>query len=75
MNRRIFVRLSLVCMALLLLQRDLHAYLDPGSGSMLLQLVLGGVAGFGVIVRLYWRRLTALAGVRQDRIQREKDER
>lgn len=31
-----------------------HAYLDPGTGSMLLQLLLGGVAGALVVVRLYW---------------------
>lgn len=34
-----------------------RAYLDPGSGSMLLQLVLGGFAGVAVAIRLYWRRL------------------
>ena len=30
-----------------------HAYLDPGTGSILLQLLLGGVAGFLVIIKLY----------------------
>ena len=44
----------------LLLEVPLHAYLDPGSGSMLLQLLLGGFVGVGMIVRLYWTRLTAL---------------
>ncbi len=33
-----------------------HAYLDPGSGSMLVQLLLGGVAGAAVIVKLGWQR-------------------
>ena len=32
------------------------AYLDPGSGSMLVQLLLGGVAGAAVIVKLGWDR-------------------
>ena len=36
------------------------AYLDPGSGSMLLQLVLGGLAGLAVIAKLYWHRLLGL---------------
>ena len=42
------------------------AYLDPGSGSMLLQLVLGGLAGLAglaVIAKLYWHRLLALLGM------------
>jgi len=33
----------------------LFAYLDPGSGSLLLQVVLGGSAAFMVGVRLCWR--------------------
>ncbi len=35
----------------------LLAYLDPGSGSMLLQLLLGGAAALGVGVKMQWRRL------------------
>lgn len=34
-----------------------HAYLDPGTGSMLLQLLLGGVGGALVVGKLYWARL------------------
>jgi hypothetical protein len=33
------------------------AYLDPGSGSVLLQLLLGGAAGVAVAARLLWQRL------------------
>lgn len=40
-----------------------YAYLDPGSGSMLLQLVLGGLAGLAVIAKLYWHRLLGLFGM------------
>ncbi len=40
----------------------LHAYLDPGSGSMLLQLLLGGFAGLGIIVKLFWHRLRSRVG-------------
>jgi hypothetical protein len=32
------------------------AYLDPGTGSMILQLMLGGVAGAMVIGKLYLKR-------------------
>ena len=33
------------------------AYLDPGSGSMLLQLLLGGTAGLILVIKLYWQSL------------------
>ena len=31
------------------------AYLDPGTGSMLLQAIVGGSAGIVVLVRHFWR--------------------
>ena len=39
-----------------------HAYLDPGTGSMLLQLLLGGAAGALVVGKLYWHRVKAFFG-------------
>ncbi|MEK6274759.1 MAG: hypothetical protein AABM30_05405 [Actinomycetota bacterium] len=35
----------------------LLAYLDPGSGSMLLQLLLGGAAAVGIGFKMTWRRM------------------
>lgn len=44
-----------------------QAYLDPGTGSMILQVLLGGVAGAMVALRLYWGRLkTFFAGRRAE---------
>jgi len=34
-----------------------HAYLDPGTGSILLQSLLAGVAGAVAVVSLYWQRV------------------
>ena len=34
-----------------------HAYLDPGSGSMLLQVILGGIAAVGVALKLGWHKI------------------
>lgn len=51
------------------LEAPVSAYLDPGSGSMFLQVLLGGFAALGVIVRLYWNRWTSWfrrAGRRDD---------
>jgi hypothetical protein len=43
------------------------AYLDPGTGSMLVQLLVGGVAAAGVFARLYWGRLLRLLRIRKDK--------
>ena len=52
-RRALWLTLFLVALA----PRSAHAYLDPGAGSMILQLVLGGLAGLAVGLRLVWRRL------------------
>jgi hypothetical protein len=41
------------------------AYIDPGSGGMMMQLLLGGAAGAAVLARLYWQRFTTFIGVRK----------
>ena len=38
------------------------AYLDPASGSLLLQLILGGVAGAALVLKLFWHRILSLFG-------------
>ena len=37
-----------------------HAYLDPGTGSMILQVVLGGIAGIAILGKLFWNRFKEL---------------
>jgi len=35
------------------------AYLDPGSGSFIIQLLFGAVVGGLVVMRAYWSRIRA----------------
>ena len=35
-------------------------YLDPGSGSVLLQLLLAAILGAGVVLRTQWARIKSL---------------
>ena len=57
---------ALLLLALLVAApRDAHAYLDPTTGSMVLQLLLGGIAGAAVLIRLFWRRILNLFGVQR----------
>jgi hypothetical protein len=34
-----------------------HAYVDPGIGSYVTQLVIAAIAGLAVAVRIYWGRI------------------
>ena len=39
-----------------------HAYLDPATGSIALQLLLGGAAGALVLGKIYWAKIKQLFG-------------
>ncbi len=59
-NRVILV--ALLAMFLVPIASPAQAYLDPGTGSMILQIILGGVAGLLVAGKLYWARLKKFFG-------------
>ena len=40
-------------------------YLDAGTGSMIVQLLLGGIAAIVVALRLWWNRLLRLLRIRR----------
>lgn len=49
----------MIVVLLLLCVTNAHAYLDPGTGSILLQGLLAGVVGFLGVVKIYWRKILA----------------
>jgi len=44
---------------------SLPAYLDAGTGSMLLQVLAGGLAAAAVAGRLFWNRILTLLRIRK----------
>ena len=36
---------------------DAYAYIDPGSGSMFIQVIVGALEGVGIAMKLYWAKL------------------
>jgi hypothetical protein len=42
-----------------------HAYLDANTGSLILQLLVGGVAGLALVGKLMWHRIARFLGIRQ----------
>lgn len=40
-----------------------YAYLDPGTGSAILQGILGAFAAIAVVTKLYWYRILRFLGL------------
>jgi hypothetical protein len=43
--------------ALLIFPGAAHAYLDPGTGSFILQMLLAGGLAAGASIKLFWHRI------------------
>jgi hypothetical protein len=50
------------------------AYLDPGSGSMILQIIAGGLAAVAVTAKLYWNRILKFLRIRKDEPETAKSD-
>lgn len=59
MARSRAVRIFLSLLGCTLFAAPCHAYLDPGTGSIILQSILAGIAVAMGVLRLYWYRLKA----------------
>ena len=50
------------------------AYIDPGSGSMILQMILGGLAAAAVFLKMFWHRILVVLRIRKPRETEERPE-
>ena len=55
-------RYLFIALFLLGLAQPAFAYLDPGTGSMMLQVILGGIAAVGVALKLFWHKIRLALG-------------
>ncbi len=50
------------------------AYIDPGTGSIILQAVVGAIAGIAIAAKFYWHRVQKIFGFRKKSDIDELDE-
>jgi len=36
---------------------DAYAYIDPGTGSMIIQMLIGVLVGVGIAVKVFWEKI------------------
>lgn len=65
-KRFLFSWTAIFSATMILMASPAHAYLDAGTGSMVLQLIVGGVAGLLMAVKLYWRKILVTLGIKKE---------
>ena len=43
-----------------------YAYIDPGAGSIILQVILGGVGALAIILKIFWERIVSIFSFNKD---------
>ena len=44
-----------------------YAYIDPGTGSLIIQLIIGAIAAISIFFKTFWFRLKGLFGLSHNR--------
>jgi hypothetical protein len=54
------VKFGLVALVLFMVSGNAYAYLDPGSGSAVLQIIMAVLVGTVMTVKMYWGKIVGL---------------
>lgn len=60
MFKNIFSFLMLIFLVIIVTSSNLYAYLDPGTGSMILQVLAAVGIGLILVLRTFWGRIKLL---------------
>jgi hypothetical protein len=61
-------RLIVAALLVLLMTGTAHAYIDPGTGSYLLQILIASLLGAAFALKIYWARIKNFLSGRKRRM-------
>lgn len=61
-------------MILISSNQQVIGYIDPGTGSIVLQAVVGVIAGIAIAVRLFWYRILKFFGFKKHQALDDEEE-
>jgi hypothetical protein len=47
--------------------KEADIYIDPGSGSVILQVILAALLGIGVVFKMFWGKIKSLFSKKTDK--------
>ena len=56
MKKKINISIFVIIFSLIL-STNSYAYIDPGSGSIILQAIIAAFAGAGTAITIYWKKV------------------
>lgn len=71
---KVFIGPGIIFFSIFVFFQPAYAYLDPGSGSIILQGIIAGFVTIGVVAKLYWHRLLQFLGYRKNMDSNNNDD-
>lgn len=75
--RRVLAICTLVMLLHIVFALPAHAYLDPGTGSYIFQLLLAGIVGLAFVIKVFWSRIkgffTRVFSKKQEQVEEAKE--
>jgi len=59
-------RFFMIAIVLIFLTVEGYSYIDPGTGSYLVQIILAGFVGASLGIKIFWTRIKAFFTKKQD---------
>ena len=51
------LKLLFLSLTVILIPVSAYAYIDPGTGGIIVQVILGGIGGLVLFFKLYWKKV------------------
>jgi len=64
---KIKTKLFLALTLTVLIAQPAFAYIDPGSGSMIMSVIIGFFVSIGVIIKIFWYKIKNFFGFTKDK--------
>ena len=63
------VKLIFILLASYVFATNAYAYIDPGTGTIIIQAIVGAIAAGAVTIKIYWYKLKAFFTKKKIKIQ------
>ena len=50
----------LTALLIILFELPINAYIDPGTGSLVIQFIVGGIVGLSVLIKIFWSKIVRI---------------
>ena len=67
-------KLTILTLVVISVSSPAYGYIDPGTGSLIIQGIIGAIAAVGVTLKIYWHKIKVFASGRRKVVQSDEDQ-